>query len=65
MFVAESTRCWAAAEVEFVEPLALFFLDLPGPIDRLDDDVALKGGRTGDESRDGVGELVVDEASLG
>lgn len=50
------------AEREGLTSVALFFRDLPGPVDR---DVGFSGGRTGDDSLEGSGELLAEVDRLG
>lgn len=67
---ADRARCCAAAEGGLVLLLAerdgltsltLFFLDLPGPEGRVVDVEAFSSGRTGDPSREGIGEFAADD----
>ncbi|EHL00428.1 hypothetical protein M7I_3714 [Glarea lozoyensis 74030] len=73
MDVAERARCVAAAEGGLLEMLEerdgltsceLFFLDRPGPEVRAET-TGLAVGRTGDGSREGIGELVAEGARRG
>lgn len=69
----DNALCVAAAEGGLVFALAdraglnscvLFFLDRPGPGVERADAFALRAGLTGDDSRERIGELAVDETRL-
>jgi hypothetical protein len=65
---ADRALCCAAAdgglvllaEREGLTSLRLFFLDLPGPDERVAEADALTSGRTGDPSREGIGEFAAE-----
>lgn len=69
---ADRARWVAAAEGGFAVLLArdgltsctLFFLDLPGPDERVEDVFDFSWGLTGDDSRDGKGEFAADVTRL-
>ena len=66
---ADNTLCCAAedgglllAGREGLTSLTLLVLDLPGPVER---DTAWSGGRTGDDSLDGKGEVLAEADRFG